>query len=218
MGKLVDLTGQRFGRLSVVSREQNNKNNKAMWLCKCDCGNLKTILGSHLTSGNTQSCGCQRKDTMQKLLTVHGHNRRGQRSGEYESWRGMIERCTNPNHQAYKDYGGRGIVVCERWRNFENFLADMGSKPSKEYSIERIDVNGNYELSNCKWTTKTEQSRNKRTPKNNASGVDGVSWYKPYSKWAAYITVQGKQIRLGYFDTIEEAAAARKQAEAKYWK
>lgn len=135
---------------------------------------------------------------------------------EYKSWSHMIERCTNPKHEYFKDYCK--IAICERWRNsFEAFLEDMGPRPSIKHTLERIDNNGNYEPSNCKWGTKEEQSRNQRLRKDNSSGVRGVYWDKRLSRWVVEIRVNKKRIYIGSFDTLDKAAKARKNAEEKYW-
>ncbi|HFJ9368552.1 hypothetical protein [Bacillus pacificus] len=133
-------------------------------------------------------------------------------SPEYNSWHHMKQRCLNPNNDRYKDYGGRGITVCERWLNFENFLEDMGEKPSPEHSLDRIDVNGNYEPSNCKWSDKYEQVDNQRMRKNNTSGYKGVSFDAKRNKYITQKNVRGKKYQKR-FDTLEEAIAYRKYLE-----
>jgi len=128
----------------------------------------------------------------------------------------MRQRCENPNFTAYKDYGGRGITVCPRWqpqnRGFQNFLEDMGDRPNG-MTLDRIDNDGNYEPSNCRWATMTEQSHNRRMTSANTSGVTGVSWHKSAGKWEASITINYKKIYLGTFDTKEEAIKARQERE-----
>ena len=152
----IDLTGQKFGKLIAIEKTDRKSSSRSIvWKCKCDCGKETFVSSSSLRSGNTQSCGCLKKE----LVTIHGQCQ----SSEYHSWDSMKARCYNPNYNQFKDYGGRGIEVCDRWKDsFENFLADMGSKPSSKHSIDRIDVNGNYEPGNCKWSTNQEQARNKR--------------------------------------------------------
>ncbi len=162
MPKFVDLAGEKFGRLIAVRRTGTSKSGYALWLCICDCGKTIVVRGNNLTSSNTKSCGCFQKDRTVEINTTHGHGKKGQRPKIYKSWHKMIQRCINPNHKAYHNYGGRGITVCKRWRKFENFLEDMGEHPGKEYSIDRIDNNGNYCKSNCRWVTRKEQNRNKR--------------------------------------------------------
>lgn len=165
MGRYVDMVGKRFGRLIVLSLHSRNNRRENVWLCQCDCGNKTTTITSHLNSGNTKSCGCLSRDTTTANNFKHGYSVRGQRKGICNSYYGMVQRCTNKKHPRYADYGGRGIVVCNRWlgnAGFVNFIADMGDRPPNT-SIERRNNNGNYEPSNCYWATKHEQARNTRT-------------------------------------------------------
>jgi|SRR6267142_833044 len=164
--KLIDLTGKRFGRLIVqwpVGRKGIvDKSPSLIWLCLCDCGNVIPVIGQHLRGGGTKSCGCFRHD----FRVIHGHNRSRLTSGkspEYNSWDHMVQRCMNRKNTAWKYYGGRGIKVCKRWQKFDNFLADMGSRPSTKHSIDRFpNNNGNYEPGNCRWATRIQQMNNTR--------------------------------------------------------
>lgn len=217
MSKFIDLTGKKYNRLIVVSFKEYNKHRQSTWLCVCECGTEKVVLGASLRTGATQSCGCLNIEKISERFTTHGHTIGKKRSTEHKIWASMIQRCTNPNVDKYEDYGGRGITICDRWREFENFFADMGKRPSRRHSIDRICNNGNYELNNCKWSTRTEQVRNIRTPKRNTTGYTGVSWNKQRLKWHSRITVDNKEIHLGLFNNIEDATEARKQAEIKYW-
>lgn len=209
----MELAGKRFGKLIVVSENGRSNDQRVIWNCLCDCGKLTTVRSTHLKRGTIKSCGCLRNETSKRINTTHGKSK----TAEYEVWGGMIKRCRNEKSTGYPDYGGRGITVCDRWNDFENFLEDMGLRPSPFHSIERKDVNGNYEPENCKWATKTEQSRNTRKRKDGKNIIVGVSWHKGTQKYMAYIAVNGKPIYLGVFASIKDAAAARKSAELKYW-
>ena len=136
---------------------------------------------------------------------------------EYKTWKRMRGRCFLKSNPKYAIYGGRGITICERWDNFENFITDLGLRPSAKHSLDRIDVNGNYEPSNCRWTTATIQARNQNKRKDNTSGCRGVSFDRKRNMWNSYIHVSRKMIRLGFYSDVEEAISARKAAELKYW-
>lgn len=160
MGKpLIDLTDMKFGRLSVKGRA--GFDGKTLWHCLCDCGEERVVRGTHLRSGRQVSCGCQRADTARLQMTKHGNSPRSGISRTYSIWQNMVARCTNPNNDNWQHYGGRGITVCDHWLSFENFLRDMGDVPIKA-TLDRIDTNGEYSLSNCRWTDWATQMRNKR--------------------------------------------------------
>ena len=161
MGQIKNIRGQRFHRLVVVDLLKVH-NHKALWKCQCDCGNTTTALSGNLKSGNTKSCGCLKEETSALSFPIHGHRTKEHTSITYNSWRGMNKRCYDINNDSYSYYGGRGIIVCERWKDsFENFLEDMGQRPEGT-SIDREDPNGNYEVSNCRWATHSEQMLNRR--------------------------------------------------------
>lgn len=151
MAAFKDITGRRFGRLIAISPTTRRAwGGGVVWLCRCDCGANAELPSNALATGNTKSCGCI------------GHARHGMTgSRTHDSWSGMRSRCTNKKSKDWPQYGGRGISICRRWNTFENFLSDMGQRP-KGLSLDRIDVNGNYEPDNCRWATNTRQQRNRR--------------------------------------------------------
>lgn len=150
---MIDLTGQKFGKLTVMAVSHKDKNIGVFWVCRCDCGNSTVVYRGHLKSGHTKSCGC--------LLAKHGHLASYKRTKTYYTWVSMRQRCDNPNSEAYDNYGGRGIKVCKRWIIFENFLEDMGESPT-DLQLDRIDNDGDYYKENCRWITSKQNSRNKR--------------------------------------------------------
>lgn len=155
--RAIDLAGQKFGRLTVL-KFAGNVGSKRHWLCRCDCGNETSVNTDFLRRGLTKSCGCYRVDFTISKNTSHGLSH----SRTYKIWAGMKKRCLNPSSTRWKWYGGRGIKVCKRWLNFENFHADMGDPPSKLHSIERVDNSAGYEPGNCIWTTQKQQVANQR--------------------------------------------------------
>lgn len=170
-----DLIDHRYGRLEVIEfshlihhRYPNgNSSGTTYWRCRCECGSIKVIRGGDLRSGKIKSCGCLHRESsrsrIRKQNYKHGHTVNNVLSSEYRCWIEFRRRCVNKDRHDYKNYGGRGITVCDRWRNsFPNFLADMGRKPSPELSIDRIDNEGNYEPGNCRWATAKQQRANRR--------------------------------------------------------
>lgn len=160
MGRKVrDLTGQRFGRLVALERAPNAPGDpRARWLCQCDCGNKSLHNSRHLVSLSAQSCGCRQIDLTVKRSFKHGLSK----TPEYAIWNSMMGRCHNEENTAYQDYGARGIQVCARWHDFENFLEDMGKRPSKRLTIERKNNDEGYCKDNCFWAIRSQQARNKR--------------------------------------------------------
>lgn len=203
MGKFYDLTGQRFGRLTV-SRRDANSGNQPKWLCRCDCGGERIVFGVNLRFGRTNSCGCIVVENNKAMSTGRQEYMRA-----YRIWGGMKQRCLNSSHHAYPDYGGRGIGVCQRWAaDFGAFLEDMGDAPAG-LTLDRIDNDRGYEPGNCRWATRKEQCRNKR---NNIALTFRGRTQKIFD-WASELGIPRKRIydRLIHGWTIERALTSPKR-------
>ena len=203
MSKKLDLTGKRFGRL-VALEFAIRENGNTKWLCRCDCGNLTTVQLGSLTGGATMSCGCLNRE----ISTRHGlslHNR-------YASHNIMMQRCYNPKAPGYKNYGARGFVVCERWHDIRNYNDDiekhLGPKPTPEYTLDRIDNDGNYKMSNMRWATKTEQSSNQRAKTN--TGEKYI--VERNNRFYIRPKINGKYKRISFCNSLTEAIKARDRA------
>ena len=161
--KILDLSGRRFGRLVVLEPlARRSSNGSVRWQCRCDCGNVGDHKRDDLLSGGSESCGCLRRELLQKRMRTHGLSK----TPMYKVWGGIIQRCENPNDQNFKWYGGKGIRICKRWRNsFEAFLADVGERPGPGLTIDRIEARLGYRPGNIRWATAGEQRENatKRT-------------------------------------------------------
>lgn len=211
MGKFIDLTGQRFGRLNVVGFARKTKDRQFMWKCKCDCGNEVYVRGYSLRSGNTRSCGCLQVETNIKLRQTHGmaHTRL------YNVWVGMKGRCSSPSSGCYKYYGGRGIRVCDEWQNFTPFYEwAINNGYQDNLTIDRIDVNGNYCPNNCRWITAKEQSNNTR--RNHYITFNGET--KTLKEWAKQLHICHTSLieRLDRWDSVEDALTIPKGGKQKW--
>lgn len=193
---------QQFNSWRVIDDEKIYKDTGVYYKCECKCGTLKDVLIKNLKSGISKSCGCI---NLKKLLERSTkHNKRHTRI--WRIWQAMLNRCRNKNVKGYERYGGRGIKVCEDWKQFENFYKDMGGPPTNEHSIERIDNNGNYELSNCKWATREEQNKNRSSNhKINGECITDIS-----KRLGGGHALVGKRLRRGW--TIEEAIKYKSNA------
>lgn len=169
MGTFIDLTGQRFGRYVVLSRDNDSVSpsgrHRVMWKCLCDCGNIKIVHGSSLASGSVVSCGCYKAELKRALLMTHGGTVGGKPTRLYKVWDGMKARCYNPNKAYYSIYGGRGITMCDEWHySFEKFRDwALANGYEDGLTIDRIDNDGNYCQENCRWATVSQQNNNKST-------------------------------------------------------
>ena len=186
MGTKLELAGERFGRLIVKKCAGKTKSGNYLWECECKCGKNVIVRSGDLRNDHTKSCGCLASKLNNKYAVIHGKSR----IPGYNSWFHMVDRCNNPENKAYKNYGGRGIKVCQRWLSVDNFFKDMGEKP-KGLTIDRIDNNGNYEKDNCRWTTYAEQNKNRRD--NILLTQNGIT--RTISDWTRYFNLARNTIR-----------------------
>jgi hypothetical protein len=185
MPAFIDRTGQIFGRLTVLHRVAAKR---VKWRCLCVCGQLTEVDAGKLQSGHTSSCGCYHRERRVEALITHGQSKR---TRAYQSWVSMRRRCLNPTDAKYPIYGGRGITICEAWSDFAQFFADMGHPP-EGYTIDRVDPNGNYEPTNCRWATPYQQAQNMRHTKR-------LTWNEQthtISEWSAKFGVSRDTIKL----------------------
>ena len=205
---MIDITGKRFSRLLVLARGPN-KGEAAAWRVRCDCGATSLVVGSNLRRGHTQSCGCLKAERSRAANGIHFES--GMRTPEYEAWRNMRSRCYDSTAKGYHNYGGRGIIVCERWRkSYLSFLSDVGRRPSPSHSIDRINNDGNYEPKNCRWATRRQQGLNQRR---HLLGNSGASFIKGAlsTPWRATFCKK----HLGCFATKEQALLAHDTARSE---
>lgn len=219
MGAKVPMLGRVFGRLTVTAASSQS----GSWVCLCECGTERSsVAGTNLRNGRSRSCGCLMREnsaailrrTTQKRaqsLVRHGHAGRGRKTRAYHVWRGMKNRCCNPNNPRFADYGGRGIEVCARWMAFEPFLEDMG-EPTPHESIDRIDNDRGYEPGNCRWATTTQQARNTRVSRMltvQGETLSMADWADRYGVTSAAVS---KRMRRGW--SVEEAVTGTRTMES----
>lgn len=210
----IDLTGNKYNRLLVDNYVGKNKHGHPLWDCSCDCGNSLITSSGQLKQGKTKSCGCLNIEmlaerNLKKTIEVTGGEKPATSYLAYQSYMSAIDRCNNQNTPHYKYYGGSGIKVNI---SFKELLEEIGEKPNNKMSLDRIDVNGNYEKGNIRWADDTTQARNKRITK-----TAGVYWRADTKKWRAYIGVNNKLVHLGTYIKKQDAIKARKMAMANYW-
>lgn len=180
------VAGEKFGELTFLGDSESQSSKPRRALFRCFCGKTFESRISHVKGGKTVSCGCHRRSKTVERNISHGDAHRGKVTPEYRAWQEMKKRCEWDQHAHFSNYGGRGIRVCDAWQDFSAFLAEMGRRPSPSHSIDRIDVDGNYEVGNCRWATDIEQSNNRRT----TFSVEYRGLTKPLADWARELGLQ----------------------------
>ena len=213
----IDLTDQKYGRLKVINRV-GFQNGRTIWNCICDCGNECNVSSHDLKSGNKKSCGCLQRERAKEASQTHGLSK----ERIHKEWRGILHRCKNPSASHYENYGGRGITVCDEWK--EDFMAfyewSMQNGYADNLTLDRKDNDKGYSPDNCRWVTHMENCHNRGVRKDSLTGCTGVTirelasgkiWYR------VHITTDYKRVYVGKYESLDEAIKARKEAEKKYW-
>ena len=219
MGKKVEVSfGDNYSKLTVISEidpyVKKNGQKDRMVLCLCVCGGVKSVLLRSLRSGNTVSCGCAQKEAVSSCMKTHGLSK----TRQYQIWENMVARCTNPKSPSYVNYGGKGITLCESWKDFSSFWKDMEKSYQDNLTLDRIDVKGGYSKENCRWVDFSVQGYNKDIQKKSSTGCCGVYQYNnKNTPYYAAIWKDGVMNMLGKFTTLDEAILVRKQAEIEFY-
>lgn len=206
----MDIVGMQFNYLKVIEFYGRNKHKKKLYKCLCTrCGKEKVMIGTEVKNGYSKSCGCLTKDSQPKKHGMTG-------TLIYHKWKGMKQRCYNPNYDYYSAYGGRGIKVCDEWKHdFSQFYKDMGDVPFEGAELDRIDNDDDYKPSNCRWVNHKENTNNRRKYKNK-TGYTGVTFKPHLNKYQAQLYKNKKFIYLGVYETAEEAHLAYEKAKNEY--
>lgn len=204
MSKAINITGKRFGKLIVLHRAGSNTNGKAVWKCKCDCGNVVIVIGNCLRNGHTTSCGCKRYEESAKARKKPWSKRTRQ------IWYNMMDRCYNPKNKEYNRYGKRGIFVSNEWHNVHGFFKDMGNAP-EGLTLDRINTNKEYSKENCRWATMSEQTVNSRKRRDGKNKYRNIVFHPQTKKWRLTFTRDKVNYDFGLFENIEDAVAKRNE-------
>ncbi len=210
---VIDISGQKYGRYTVIKRDGSNKSGNATWLCQCDCGVYKVVAAGALRSGETKSCGCWIRDVTSERSITHGNSK----TRLYKIWIGMKSRCYNPKTNNYKDYGGRGIYICDLWKDyFESFMEwSLAHGYQSNYSIDRINNDGPYAPNNCQWITKFDQQSNKRS--NRLIEIDGI--VNTVAEWGRVYGIDPQaiwgRINRGWDDSLAVTTPSDKRRKRK---